>query len=132
MRAHIAIEIDILAIAAHGAALGIDAECRLARLCHLEVRLCQRDAVVVGKVVTARGGQRFDRLPVGVEVDGAKIGKKEVGIVAARSVAVCRSLLHLRVEPVGERREATEQQHRRPGDQAIDEGPRAVHRISLE
>ncbi len=48
--------------------------------------------------------------------------------MARRSVAPGRRRLHLRVEPVRERSERAEQQNRRPRDEAIEEGARAIHR----
>ena len=54
------------------------------------------------------------RAALRVELDGAEAFDVDVGVVPLRAVAARRRRLHLRVEPIGERREAAQQQHRRP------------------
>ena len=78
-------------------------------------------AFVVGKVVGARGRQRFARLALRVERHRLEVLQEQVGIVARRAVAPRGRRLHLRVEPVGERGERAQQQHRRPRDEPIEE-----------
>ena len=53
--------------------------------------------------------------------DGAEVLDVDVGVVARRAVAPRCGRLHLRIEPVRERREAAEQQYRRPRDQPVEQ-----------
>ena len=55
---------------------------------------------------------------------------KRSGSCRVAAVAARRRRLHLRVEPVGQRREAAEQQHRRPRGSAVEQRRRADHRAS--
>ena len=119
-RAHVAGERHFLAVARELAARRRDPERGLARLGLREHRVGDFGGLVVAEVARERAGDGLDRPALRVERHRAKALHEEVGVVARGAVLARYGYLHLRVEPVGERREAAQQQHRRPGGRAIE------------
>jgi hypothetical protein len=74
----------------------------------------------VGEVFGATRGQRLQRSAFRVKFEYAHAFGEDVWVVARGTIVPRRRRLHLRIEPVGESRETTQQQHRRPGGRAVD------------
>ena len=127
-RAHVAREPRVLAVGRELAALGGQRERRAPGLGQVQLRVGELARLVVGEVLGARRRDRLARLAVGAERDRAEVLDVHVGLVPGAPRAGVRRRLHLRVEPVGERGEAAEQQHGRPGGQPVEQVAGAVHR----
>jgi hypothetical protein len=127
VRADVAAQRDGLAVARHRSLARRDCEARLAGLGELEHGGHEIHASVVGKVLGAACREHLPHAAAGVERHRAEALDEEVGIVTRRSVVAASRRNHLRVEPIRERREPSQKQHGRPGDQPIEE-PRALRR----
>src|SRR5439155_8695225 len=97
-------KVGVFTIAGDLAAIGSNVEPWFARIGKRNDRIYELRGIVVRKVVGALGGERLPHAALLIQVERLAILDEQVGLVPSRAVE-CRTYhVHLRVEPISQRR----------------------------
>src|SRR2546430_523703 len=120
-------EVRVLLVAGNHAAIGGDANPRLAGFAEGDQRPLAFGGVAVRGMARNPGRNRLPDVALRVEAYGLEILDVQIGIVAAGAIECRAAGLHLSVQPIGQCRESAEEKHGRPCNQPVQPSAAAGH-----